>query len=408
MRYGIQGKHIVLGVSGGIAAYKSAELLRLMVKQEALVRVMMTENAGRFVGPMTFEALSNQRVCQTLFESSDEAAVQHIYWAQEADAVVIAPATANIIGKVAGGIADDALSTFMLAVTCPVLICPAMNTHMYENPAVQRNLETLKTYGHAILTPEAGELACGTTGPGRLPDPPFILDTLRTLLTPKDFTGRNVLVTAGPTREALDPVRFITNPSTGKMGYAIARAAAMRGARVTLVSGPTTLAPPHDVTPIRVTNAAEMADAVLALMDDQHVIIKTAAVSDFRPAHISDLKVKKQEAQLDLRLERTQDILKTVGERKKKEQFLVGFAAETHDLDTYATRKLETKHLDMIVGNLVNTPDSGFSADTNRAVFYFRDGTREAVDVMPKADMGHVLLDRIAVRLQRETASLDK
>lgn len=395
MSYTIQAKHIVLGVTGGIAAYKSVELLRLLVKEGAAVRVIMTANAGHFVGPMTFEALSRQRVCRTLFETTDEAAVQHIHWAQEADAVVIAPATANIIGKLAAGIADDALSTFMLAVTCPVLVCPAMNSDMYASQAVQRNLRTLKESGYVILDPDAGELACGTTGPGRLPDPPVILDAVLGLFAPKDYQGRNVLITAGPTREAIDPVRFISNPSSGKMGYAIARAAAMRGASVTLVSGPTALPPPPNARLIAVTSAAEMAAAVLAEMDHQHVIIKTAAVADFRPVSVSNLKVKKEQAQLTLALERTQDILKAVGERKQN-QILVGFAAETHDLEKSATGKLKAKHLDLIVANLIGAPDAGFCADTNRATLYFKDGTNEQVELMPKAELAHLLLDRIA------------
>lgn len=390
----IHGKHIVLGVCGGIAAYKSVELLRLLVKQEALVRVIMTENAGHFVGPMTFEALSRQRVCRTLFETTDEAAVQHIHWAQEADAVVIAPATANIIGKLACGIADDALSTFMLAVTCPVLVCPAMNSDMFASRQVQRNLQLLKDFGYVLLEPDAGELACGTTGPGRLPDSPMIMEAVSALFAPKDFRGRNILITAGPTREAIDPVRFITNPSTGNMGYAVARAAAMRGAAVTLISGPTALTPPPNVKTIQVTSAAEMASAVLNAMDHHHIIIKTAAVADFRPATVSDLKIKKDQAQLSIALERTQDILKTVGDRKKN-QIVVGFAAETHDLDRFATKKLKAKRLDMIVGNLIGAADAGFGADTNRAAFYFKDGTREQVELMRKEDLAHLLLDRI-------------
>jgi phosphopantothenoylcysteine decarboxylase/phosphopantothenate--cysteine ligase len=316
MKYGIQGRHLVLGVSGGIAAYKSVELLRLLIKDDACVRVVMTENAGHFVGPMTFEALSGQKVCRTLFEISDEAAVQHIHWAQEAEAVVIAPATANIIGKLAGGIADDALSTFMLAVTCPVLVCPAMNTNMYASRPVQHNLGRLKEFGYAVLEPGTGELACGTIGPGRLPDPAIIHDAVIDLLTPKDFSGRTILITAGATREAIDPVRFITNPSSGKTGYAIARAATMRGARVTLISGPTVLPPPLNTRFVQVTSAAEMAAAVLAEMDRQDIIIKTAAVADFRPATVSDLKIKKEGARLSIELERTQDILKAVGVRK--------------------------------------------------------------------------------------------
>ena len=389
------GKRITLGVCGGIAAYKAAELVRLLVKEEALVRVIMTDNAGYFVGPMTFEALSQQKVCRTLFETSDEAAIQHIHWAQESDAVVIAPATANIIGKLAGGIADDALSTFMLAVTCPVLICPAMNTNMYQSPQVQHNLERLKSYGYKVLEPGSGELACGTVGPGRLPDPAIIMDAVRALFQPADFCGRRVLVTAGPTREAIDPVRFITNPSSGKMGYAIARVAAMRGAEVTLVSGPTALSPPDGVRLIRVTSAAEMAEAVLAEMDGHQVIIKTAAVADFRPMAVSDRKIKKEDAEMVIQLERTQDILKALGERKTR-QVLVGFAAETHDMESFARGKLAAKNLDMIVANHIGSPEVGFQADTNRATFLFRDGRREEIGLMPKTELAGILLDRIA------------
>jgi phosphopantothenoylcysteine decarboxylase / phosphopantothenate---cysteine ligase len=390
----LEGKHIVLGVCGGIAAYKSVELLRLLVKEGASVRVVMTQNAGHFVGPMTFEALSQRKVCRTLFATADDAAVQHIHWAEEADGVVIAPATANIIGKLANGIADDALSTFMLAVTCPVLVCPAMNTNMYASGQVQRNIGLLNGFGYAILEPGSGELACGTTGPGRLPDPLIIRDALEALLAPKDFEGRRVLITAGPTREAIDPVRFITNPSSGKMGYAIARAAAMRGAHVTLITGPTSIAPPEGVMCIPVTSAAEMATAVLEQMDRADIIIKSAAVADFRPAAAASLKVKKEDAALSLQLERTQDILKAVGARKKN-QVLVGFAAETHELDRFAAGKLKAKNLDMIVGNLIGAPDAGFGADTNRASIYYKDGTCESVDLMSKKDLAHLLLDRV-------------
>lgn len=390
----LEGKHLVLGVSGGIAAYKSVELLRLLVKEGASVRVVVTENATRFVGPMTFEALSQRQVCRNLFTATDDAAVQHIHWAEEAQGIVIAPATANIIGKLANGIADDALSTFMLAVTCPVLICPAMNSNMYASRQVQRNLALLCDYGYTVLEPGSGELACGTTGPGRLPDPPIIRDALETLLAPKDFQGRRMLISAGPTREAIDPVRFITNPSSGKMGYAIARAAAMRGACVTLVTGPTALTPPAGVTCVPVISAAEMATAVLDRLADADIIIKTAAVADFRPATAASLKVKKETAELILPLERTQDILKTLGERKGN-RILVGFAAETHELDRFAAGKLEAKNLDMIVGNLIGGADAGFGADTNRATFYFKDGTRETVDLMTKQALAHLLLDRV-------------
>jgi phosphopantothenoylcysteine decarboxylase / phosphopantothenate---cysteine ligase len=395
MNYNLDGRHLVLGVCGGIAAYKSVELLRLLMKENACVRVVMTENAGHFVGSVTFEALSRKPVCRTLFQTSDEAAVQHIHWAQEAEAVVIAPATANIIGKLAAGIADDALSTFMLAATCPVLVCPAMNTHMYESRQVQRNLVLLREFGYHILEPGAGELACGTTGPGRLPEPAIIFDALVDLLAPKDFAGQRVLITAGPTREAIDPVRFITNPSSGKMGYAVARAAAMRGAQVTLISGPTALTPLLGVCTVQVTSAAEMAESVLAQIDQHDILIKTAAVADFRPAAASSLKIKKEKAQLSIQLERTRDILTAVGERKKN-QVLVGFAAETHEMDAFAVEKLKAKNLDMIVGNIIGEADAGFKADTNRATFYYKDGTREQVELMPKSDMAHLLLDRIA------------
>ncbi len=391
----IKSKNIVLGVCGGIAAYKSVELLRLLVKAGAEVRVLMTANASHFVGAMTFEALSKRRVVRSLFEPDDDASIQHIRWAQEADAVIIAPATANIIGKLANGIADDALSTFMLAVTCPVMICPSMNTNMYASQAVQRNIELLKNRGNIVPDPTAGELACGTCGPGRLPEPADLFDMLGGLLAPKDFRGRNVVVTAGPTREAIDPVRFISNPSSGKMGYAIARAAEMRGAHVILITGPSALKPPPNVMVIRVTTASEMLAAVLDYTAHADVIIKCAAVADYRPTNAADQKIKKTEDALTLTLERTQDILKAVAERKKS-QIVIGFAAETQQLDEFATSKLKAKKLDMIVGNLIGSHDAGFGADTNRVTLYFPDGGREALGTMPKEDLAHVILDRIS------------
>jgi phosphopantothenoylcysteine decarboxylase/phosphopantothenate--cysteine ligase len=268
-------------------------LLRLLIKAGASVRVVMTANAGRFVGPLTFEVLSRQKVCSSLFDPHESAAVQHIQWAQEADGVVVAPATANSIGKLAHGIADDALTTFMLAVTSPVMICPSMNADMYAAEPVQANLETLERFGYHVLAPEAGELACGTTGPGRLPEPAYILDRLACLLTPKDLSGRRILITAGPTREAIDPVRFISNPSSGKMGYALARAAEMRGGDVTLVSGPSALTAPFNVRMVRVTSAADMSEAVLDRFPDADVLIKSAAVADYRPAAPDAHKIKK-------------------------------------------------------------------------------------------------------------------
>ncbi len=390
----IEGKNIVLGICGGIAAYKSVELLRMLVKQGAFVQVVMTANAGHFVAPLTLEALSRQKVCCSLFDPHESASVQHIEWAENADAVIIAPATANIIGKLAHGIADDALSTFMLAVTSPAMICPSMNSNMYASEPVQRNLEVLKSYAYHVVEPEAGELACGTTGPGRLPEPEFIVDRLNHLMAPKDYDGRNVLVTAGPTREAIDPVRFISNPSTGKMGYAIARAAEMRGATVTLISGPTALKVPTNVRLVPITSAAEMATAVLDNLEVADIIIKSAAVGDYRPVDASSQKIKKDQSQLNLALERTQDILKAVAQRKTN-QIVVGFAAETQKLDHFATGKLKAKKLDLMVGNLIGTKDAGFAADTNRVTLYSANGTRESLEVMPKAELANLLLDRI-------------
>ncbi|MGD9009971.1 MAG: bifunctional phosphopantothenoylcysteine decarboxylase/phosphopantothenate--cysteine ligase CoaBC [Desulfobacteraceae bacterium] len=396
----IKAKHIVLGVCGGIAAYKSVELLRLLVKQGAQVRVIMTKNARQFVGPLTFEALSGRKVCDDLFDAGEDAAIGHIKWAEEADAVVIAPATANMIGKLANGIADDALSTFMMAVTCRSLICPAMNANMYASGPVQRNLKRLNADGHIVIDPEAGELACGTTGPGRLPEPVYIHDRIIHALSPKDLNAANVLVTAGPTREAIDPVRFVGNHSSGKMGYAIARAAEMRGAHVTLISGPSALPPPVNVQLIRVTSAAEMADAVFENFETADVLIKSAAVADYRPSQMENHKIKKSADARSLNLERTIDILTAVS-KKKTHQLVVGFAAETRDLDDCATKKLQAKHLDMIVGNLVNAEGSGFEVDTNRANLYYKDGSRETLQLMPKSELADLILDRVVAMMRK-------
>lgn len=397
MKTVIQKKNIILGVSGGIAAYKSVELLRLLVKQGANVRVMMTKNAQWFVGVLTFEALSGQPVCTDLFEKNDDASIRHIQWAEAADAVVIAPATANIIGKLSGGIADDALSTFMLAVTCPVIVCPSMNTHMFENRAVQRNLETLRADGHFIIDPESGTLACGTTGPGRLPEPEDIVDRIAYYLSTKDLKDKKILVTSGPTREPVDPVRFISNPSSGKMGFAVARAAEYRGGEVTLITGPTHLPDPNNVKIIRIQTAREMAQAVFDNMEHSDIIIKAAAVSDYRPKDPATQKIKKEKGELVLYLERTQDILKEIGMRKK-DQILVGFAAETENLEQHAETKRVEKNLDIIVGNIVGEPSSGFGADTNKVTLFYKDGTQEPLPVMEKDAVAHILLDRILKR----------
>ncbi len=397
MQNSISHKNIILGVCGGIAAYKSVDVLRLLQKQNARVRVIMTGNAARFVGPLTFEALSGRPVCASLFETDHDASIKHIDWAREADAAVIAPATANMIGKMANGIADDALSTFLLAATCPVLVCPSMNTHMYESRVVSRNLDILAADGCHIVTPASGELACGTTGAGRLPEPWVIVDRLQKCLAPPDMIGKRVLVTAGPTREAIDPVRFISNPSSGKMGYAIARAAEYRGAEVVLVSGPTALTPPVNVTMVRVTSAEEMANAVFEHMENSHIIIKTAAVADYRPRDTAVHKIKKHMHQNEwiLSLEPNLDILKALGQRKENRR-LVGFAAETRDLKHNAQKKLIAKNLDLIVGNLIGPPESGFGSDTNSVTVFFKDGIVETLPNMDKDEVAHVLLDRIA------------
>jgi phosphopantothenoylcysteine decarboxylase/phosphopantothenate--cysteine ligase len=391
----LKDKRIVLGVCGGIAAYKAAELLRLMVKQGARVQVLMTGKATAFVGPLTFEALSGQPVCCDLFDESSAGSIRHIDWAEEADAVVIAPATANVIGKLAGGVADDALTTFMLAVTAPKLICPSMNTNMYENQAVQRNLDTLEGDGYTVVEPDAGELACGTTGAGRLPEPVYIVDRLIKALTVKNLAGKRVVVTAGPTREAVDPVRYISNHSSGKMGYAVARMAEYRGADVTLISGPSAVATPFGVSRLAVATTEEMAAAVFEQFPDAHVVIKVAAVADYRPTMVADQKIKKIDGEMTLSMIRNTDILATLG-RRKKDQVLVGFAAETENLDVNAAQKVSAKNLDLLVGNIVGNPGSGFGADTNLVTFYYPDGRKESLPMMSKDEVAGVLLDRIS------------
>ena len=392
------GKHVLLGVTGGIAAYKSVELLRLLTKAGARVRVIMTANARWFVGPGTFQALSGLPVCTSVFEEGD-ASIRHIDWARETDLAVIAPATANMIGKLANGIADDAVTTMLLVVTAPVVLCPSMNTNMYHSRAVQRNLDVLRSDGYSIVEPGAGDLACGTVGPGRLPEPPQILDRLIGRLTPKDLKNQRVLVTAGPTREPIDPVRFISNPSTGKMGFAVARAAEHRGATVTLITGPTALADPLAVDVIRVQTAEEMARAVLDRFENCDIVIKTAAVSDYRPESATAHKIKKDRAALTLELEQTVDILKELG-RRKTHQVLVGFAAETEDLQKNAAQKLAAKNLDIIAGNLIGSPGSGFESDTNQVMLFFQDGTRETIPVMDKLAIAHIILDRVVQRVR--------
>jgi len=398
----IENKNILLGVCGGIAAYKSVELLRLLKRHGANVKVFMTENSEAFVGRLTFEALSGRPVCSSLFEKAGSRSghIEHIDWAEKADALVIAPATANIIGKIANGIADDALSTLVLAVTSPVIICPSMNTNMYRNRALQRNLDRLKQDGLFVIEPESGELACGTSGPGRLPEPEYILDRLLFRLSPKDLKGKNILVTAGPTQEYIDPVRFLSNPSSGKMGYSIARATEKRGGRVVLVTGPTSLSDPLNVTVIRVSSAEDMALAVFEHMEQADIIIKAAAVSDYRPVDSFQQKIKKEKDEIVLSLQRNQDILEKLG-RRKENRLLVGFAAETENLEKNSIDKLVRKNLDIIVGNLVGRPSSGFGSDTNKVTFFYKDGTSESLPEMGKDEVADILLDRIVTMLSQ-------
>ncbi|MBF0210040.1 MAG: bifunctional phosphopantothenoylcysteine decarboxylase/phosphopantothenate--cysteine ligase CoaBC [Desulfamplus sp.] len=403
----LKDKTIILGVCGGIAAYKSVELLRLIKKAGANVKVIMTRSALEFVGLMTFQVLSENDVMVDLFNSdlnksctSKEASVRHIEWATGADAVVIAPATANIIGKLANGIADDALSTVMMAVKSPVMVCPSMNTFMYENRALQRNLDILEQDGTYILEPGTGELACKTSGAGRLPEPEVIFDRLVKIFYPKDLKGKKILVSAGPTREAIDPVRYISNHSSGKMGYAVAEAAEKRGGLVTLVSGPVAISAPFGVDLIKVESAQSMADAMVNLMQDADIIIKVAAVADYRPLVSHQNKIKKQGNQTDkvalsIDLTENQDILKMLGENKRDDQFLAGFAAETQNLDEHAVAKMEKKNLDMIVGNIVGVKGSGFEADTNKVKFFFKDGTTDDLPMMDKLMVANRLFDHI-------------
>lgn len=394
----LKDKTIVLGVSGGIAVYKAVELLRLFVKAGAVVHVVMTRNAQEFVTPLTFQTLSGNPVHTELFSLYQEREIGHISLADRADLFVVAPATANVVGKVAAGIADDLLTTTLMATKAPVLFVPAMNVNMWENLIYRQNEEKLKSLGYHFMEPAAGFLACGWEGKGKLPDPEAILAETERLLTPRDLAGETVLVTAGPTREELDPVRYISNYSSGKMGYAIARAACNRGARVILISGPTCLAVPCGVEMVDVVNACEMRDAVLARAAAATVIIKAAAVADYRPAAPSAQKIKKgQNETMTLRLEKNPDILAELG-RMKGERFLVGFAAETTDMLTNARIKLEEKNLDLIVANDVTQAGAGFDVDTNIVRLLFRDGTLEELPQLSKDEVAQRLLDRIAAR----------
>lgn len=394
----LKGKHIVLGVTGGIACYKACELASLLVKQHADVQVIMTENATKFVTPITFEQLTGNKALTDTFDRNFVHSVEHIAVADKADMVIIAPATANIIAKLAHGIADDMLTTTVLACRCPKAIAPSMNTGMLENPVTQDNIETLRHYGWEIIEPDSGRLACGAVGRGKLPTPERLLESvLHTAAHEKDMTGMKVLVTAGPTREALDPVRYLTNHSSGKMGYAIAKAASRRGADVTLVSGKTDLTKPAYVNVVDITTAQDMYDAVMAEAGSADVIIKAAAVADYRPASVSDNKIKKKDGDMSIALERTTDILKTLGENKKPGQFLCGFSMETENMIENSKAKLAKKNLDMIAANNVKVDGAGFGVDTNILTLITADSEKE-LPIMSKDEAANALLDEILVR----------
>lgn len=389
----LQGKTVLLGVTGGIAAYKAAALASSLVKLHATVEVVMTEHATRFVAPLTFEQLSGRRVSVDTFDRGFVHQVEHISLAQRSDLVLIAPATANICAKLAHGLADDMLTTTVLACRCPKLIAPAMNTNMLENPVTQDNLDTLRRYGWEVIAPAAGRLACGDVGAGKLPEPEALLwHILRVIGKPHDLAGKRILVTAGPTREPMDPVRYITNRSTGKMGCAIARQAMLRGAAVTLIAGPITAEPPPFVEVVRVETAQEMFDAVTSRAEKADYIFKAAAVADYTPATVAEDKLKKDADNIALSLRRTQDILQHLGEHRRPGQVICGFSMETRDLIENSSAKLKTKHVDMICANHLKTTGAGFGTDTNVISIITKSGVIE-LPLQSKDDAASAILD---------------
>ncbi|MBE6003939.1 MAG: bifunctional phosphopantothenoylcysteine decarboxylase/phosphopantothenate--cysteine ligase CoaBC [Lachnospiraceae bacterium] len=393
----LKGKNILLGVTGGIAAYKAADICSRLVKNHANVDVIMTEHALNFITPNTFEALSHNKVTTDTFDRNHPFEVEHIALADKADCVIIAPATANIIGKLANGIADDMLSTTLLACEGPKLIAPAMNTHMWNNPIVQDNIEKIKKYGYIIIEPLSGHLACGYNGSGKLAEPSVIVDwIINSCAHEKDMQGLKLMVSAGPTCEDLDPVRFLTNRSSGKMGYSIASAAASRGAEVTLVSGPVTLSAPAGVEVVNIRSAADMFREITSRQDEMDIIIKAAAVADYRPASFKDNKIKKKDdgSDLSLPLERTDDILKYLGEHKKEGQFLCGFSMETENMVENSRKKLESKNIDLVAANNVKVEGAGFKGDTNVLTLISHDSEVE-LPLMSKWEAAHKLLDEI-------------
>ena len=391
----LKDKTVLLGVTGSIAAYKIASLASMLVKQGAKVQVLMTENATNFINPITFETLTGHKCLVDTFDRNFEFSVEHVSIAKAADVVMIAPASANVIAKLAHGLADDMLTTTVLACRCKKIIAPAMNTNMYENPIVQDNLKVCERYGMEVITPATGYLACGDTGAGKMPEPEVLFEYIvREIAFGKDLAGKRVLVTAGPTRESIDPVRFITNRSTGKMGYAVARAAAYRGARVTLVTGPVNLKPPMFVDVVPVESAREMIEAVTLRSGEMDMIVKSAAVADYRPGTVGEEKIKKSDGDMSIALERTDDILGWLGSHRREGQILCGFSMETQNMLENSAAKLEKKHVDMIVANNLKVSGAGFGTDTNVVTFITKDGAEE-LPILTKDEVAHRLLDRL-------------
>ena len=391
----LKGKTVLLGITGSIAAYKIAYLASALHKLHADVHVLMTENATNFINPITFETLTGNKCLVDTFDRNFQFQVEHVSIAKKADVVMIAPASANVIGKLANGLADDMLTTTVMACRCQKILAPAMNTAMYENPVVQDNIRKLKNYGYEVITPASGYLACGDTGAGKMPEPETLLEyILKEAAFQKDLAGKKLLVTAGPTQEAIDPVRCLTNHSSGKMGYAIAKMAMLRGAEVTLVSGPTAIEPPLFVKVIPVTSARDMFEAVTGLSHEQDIIIKAAAVADYRPKQVSEDKVKKKDDQASIELERTDDILKYLGQHKKQGQFLCGFSMETRDMIRNSRAKLEKKNLDMVAANNLKVEGAGFQGDTNVLTLITQD-EEVSLPLMSKEDEALKILDKI-------------
>ena len=391
----LKGKTVLLGITGSIAAYKIAYLASALQKLHADVHVLMTENATNFINPITFETLTGNKCLVDTFDRNFQFQVEHVSIAKKADVVMIAPASANVIGKIANGLADDMLTTTVMACRCRKIFAPAMNTAMYENLIVQDNIKKLQHYGYEVITPASGYLACGDTGAGKMPEPETLLEyILREVAFEKDLSGKKILVTAGPTQEAIDPVRCLTNHSSGKMGYAIAKMAMLRGAEVTLVSGPTAIEPPLFVKVVPVTSARDMFEAVTGVSDQQDIIIKAAAVADYRPKQVSEDKVKKKDDQVSIELERTDDILKYLGQHKKNGQFLCGFSMETKDMIGNSRAKLEKKNLDMVAANNLKVEGAGFQGDTNVLTLITQD-EEVSLPLMSKEDAALKILDKI-------------